>query len=419
MSLPTVVAVAAGSPAELVGLRPGDEIVARSAGQVPRDVIQFRLLADDADVELDVRRGGLDLTLLVEKDAGEPLGAEVSSALFDRIRTCDNHCEFCFIYQLPKGMRPSLYLKDDDYRLSFLYGNFTTLTRFTEADLERVRHRGPLAAVRLDPRHRPRGARRRCSATGGEPRACGGSRPSSTHGIEVHGQVVVCPGQNDGAVLEQTFAGVLDRFPASPTGVRAARRQPPRRRARPAPSHGRRGRGRRRPRRGVAGHLPGVPSAAGWSACPTSTTCWPAGRSPAPRSTRASPSTRTASGWRQRWRLECLGATDVPLGPRGGFFQSVDGAPAERLPGRPQPRIDPAPPDQDAPVCRRDRPLRRPGAPTPPRRHRPRRRPRRRGPQRLLRRQHCRGRPPGRRGPPAGPGQPSPRATATSCRMCA
>jgi NifB/MoaA-like Fe-S oxidoreductase len=62
----------------------------------------------------------------------------VQSAVFDRVRTCDNHCEFCFIYQLPKGMRRSLYLKDDDYRLSFLYGNFTTLTRFTEADLERV-----------------------------------------------------------------------------------------------------------------------------------------------------------------------------------------------------------------------------------------------------------------------------------------
>ena len=72
------------------------------------------------------------------KAAGAPLGLELDSAVFDRVRTCDNHCPFCFIYQLPKGMRRSLYLKDDDYRLSFLYGNFTTLTRFTEADLERV-----------------------------------------------------------------------------------------------------------------------------------------------------------------------------------------------------------------------------------------------------------------------------------------
>ena len=73
---------------------------------------------------------------------GQPLGLSIDSAVFDRIRTCDNHCSFCFIYQLPKGMRRSLYVKDDDFRLSFLYGNYTTLTRFTEFDLERVRRRG-------------------------------------------------------------------------------------------------------------------------------------------------------------------------------------------------------------------------------------------------------------------------------------
>ena len=86
--------------------------------------------------------------------------------MFDRVRTCDNHCEFCFIYQLPKGMRRSLYLKDDDYRLSFLYGNFTTLTRFTEADLERVITAAPVAAARQHPRHRPRGCASGCCATG-------------------------------------------------------------------------------------------------------------------------------------------------------------------------------------------------------------------------------------------------------------
>ena len=85
-----------------------------------------------------MRRGGLELTGHGRPPGGEPLGIEVTPPLFDQVRTCDNHCEFCFIYQLPKGMRPSLYVKDDDYRLSFLYGNFTTLTRFTEADLERV-----------------------------------------------------------------------------------------------------------------------------------------------------------------------------------------------------------------------------------------------------------------------------------------
>ena len=115
-------------------------------GQVPRDVIEYQLLADEPIVELEVVRGGVELEVTVVKQAGEPLGLEVSAAIFDRVRTCDNHCEFCFIYQLPKGMRRNLYVKDDDYRLSFLYGNFTTLTRFTEVDLERVvdQHLSPL-----------------------------------------------------------------------------------------------------------------------------------------------------------------------------------------------------------------------------------------------------------------------------------
>ncbi|MGH9287838.1 MAG: PDZ domain-containing protein, partial [Acidimicrobiales bacterium] len=137
MSAPRVVAVAPGSPAARVGLVEGDEILSIN-GEVPRDLLEWRQLVDDAALAVEVRRGGLETLVEVDKRAGEPLGVEVHSALFDKVRTCDNHCEFCFIYQLPPGLRRSLYLKDDDYRLSFLYGNFTTLTRFTEADLERV-----------------------------------------------------------------------------------------------------------------------------------------------------------------------------------------------------------------------------------------------------------------------------------------
>ena len=141
MPLPQVVAVAEHSPAERFGVWPGDELRSMN-GRVPRDVIEYQLLADESIVELEVVRGGVELEVTVVKQTGEPLGLEVSAAIFDRVRTCDNHCEFCFIYQLPKGMRKNLYVKDDDYRLSFLYGNFTTLTRFTEVDLERVLDQG-------------------------------------------------------------------------------------------------------------------------------------------------------------------------------------------------------------------------------------------------------------------------------------
>ena len=208
---PTVVAVTTDSPAATAGLCVGDEVRSIN-GVIPRDIIEWRLLADDSEVDLEVVRGGIELVLEIRKRAGETLGAEVSSALFDRVRTCDNHCAFCFIYQLPQGMRRSLYLKDDDYRLSFLYGNFTTLTRFTEADLERVVTEGlsPLNVsihatdpmVRSEMLRNPRGGM-----------SLRWLRQLLNHGIEVNGQLVVCPGVNDGDVLEDTMVGILDRFP--------------------------------------------------------------------------------------------------------------------------------------------------------------------------------------------------------------
>jgi len=211
MSAPRVLAVAPGSPAARAGLEVGDEVAAID-GQVPRDIIEWRFLVDEPDLVLEVRRGGLELQVEIDKRAGEPLGVEVHSALFDQVRTCDNHCEFCFIYQLPPGLRKSLYLKDDDYRLSFLYGNFTTLTRFTEADLERV-VTDRLSPIHVsihatDPEVRADMLRNRRGAT-----SLRWLRALLDHDIEVHGQVVVCPGINDGGVLSDTLAGVLDRFP--------------------------------------------------------------------------------------------------------------------------------------------------------------------------------------------------------------
>ncbi|MGH9272815.1 MAG: PDZ domain-containing protein, partial [Ilumatobacteraceae bacterium] len=210
-SAPRVEAVSADSPAARAGLRVGDAVL-RVDGRVPRDVIEWRLWTDDADPALEIDRSGLLMDLTVVKRAGELLGAEVSSAVFDRVRTCDNHCEFCFIHQLPKGMRRTLYLKDDDYRLSFLYGNFTTLTRFTEADLERVVTEG-LSPLHVSIHTTDRELRARMLRNGRGATSLRWLRALLDHGVDVRGQVVVCPGVNDGAALDDTLAGILDEYP--------------------------------------------------------------------------------------------------------------------------------------------------------------------------------------------------------------
>ncbi|MGI9528769.1 MAG: DUF512 domain-containing protein, partial [Acidimicrobiia bacterium] len=211
MSVPTVLEVLPGTPADIAGLKPGDELVSVN-GVIPNDVIEYQQLVDDLDPVFMLDRNGTRFTTVVEKAEGAPIGVRLSSSIFDRVQTCDNHCEFCFIYQLPPGMRKSLYLKDDDYRLSFLYGNFTTLTRFTELDLSRVVEEklGPLyvsihatdPTVRSEMLRNPRGATslRWLAAL-------------LENDITVHGQVVLCPEINNGAVLERTLAEVITRFP--------------------------------------------------------------------------------------------------------------------------------------------------------------------------------------------------------------
>jgi len=191
----------------------GDELISIN-GREPSDIIEYQQLIDGKSVTLVVQREGepLQRKVTVTKDEGQPLGLSIDSAVFDRIRTCDNHCSFCFIYQLPKGMRKSLYVKDDDFRLSFLYGNYTTLTRFTEFDLERVIEEGlsPLYVsihstnpeLRAEMLRNPRGAT-----------SLRWLREILRAGIEVHAQVVVCPGVNDGTELERTLHDVISLYP--------------------------------------------------------------------------------------------------------------------------------------------------------------------------------------------------------------
>lgn len=327
MPLPLVVAVVPSSPAERAGVAPGDEIRTVN-GQAPRDIIEYQLAVDEASVELELLRDGAAYSIAIEKLPGTPLGLEVSSALFDRVRTCDNHCEFCFIYQLPKGMRRSLYLKDDDYRLSFLYGNFTTLTRFTEADLERVvtERLSPLfvSIHATDPELRAELLRNPRGAT-----SLRWLRLLLDHGIEVHGQVVVCPGVNDGAVLHDTFAGVLDTFPelatvaAVPLGVSrftAEERMRPHTESEAAAVV-----------EAVAEWQEVFLAALGRRVVFAADEYYlmAGGDFPAPETYEGFPQHENGIGMARAFEAAFLGASPESPSVRRGFFASVDGAPAE------------------------------------------------------------------------------------------
>ena len=210
-TLPEVSGVEPLSAAARVGVLPGDRI-ATVNGVEPRDILEWQRLVESDVVDLQVVRGRESLDFTIERLMGEPFGVSINSAVFDRIHTCDNHCEFCFIYQLPKGMRKSLYLKDDDYRLSFLFGNFTTLTRFTEADLERVidERLSPLyVSVHAGSPH-VRGEMLRNNRGGFSLRWM---KALLDNGISVRAQIVLCPGVNDGLILESTLATLLEEYP--------------------------------------------------------------------------------------------------------------------------------------------------------------------------------------------------------------
>jgi putative radical SAM enzyme (TIGR03279 family) len=327
MPSPLVTAVAPGSPADRAGLLPGDELRTLN-GEVPRDVIRYQILVDDPELEIEVSRGGLDLTLDVDKAAGEPLGAEIESAIFDAVRTCDNHCEFCFIYQLPPGLRTSLYQRDDDYRLSFLYGNFTTLTRFTELDLERVitERLSPLyvSIHATDPDVRTDLLRNRRGAT-----SLRWLRALLDEGVQVHGQVVVCPGINDGAVLEDTMVGIADRFPelatvaVVPLGISRYGRE-----------------GRLRPHT-VAEAGATIDTIEAWQDRFLATLgrrlvyaadeYYLLAERPFPDGEvyEGFPLHEDGIGMARSFEREFAGEVDTPIGPRAGFFHWVDGAPAE------------------------------------------------------------------------------------------
>ncbi len=207
-----VAAVRAGTPAAAAGLAAGDRILAIN-GERLRDAIDFQFHAGDEHLRLDVDCAGAALALAVRR-RGPDLGLELVPPRPSEIATCANKCVFCFIHQLPKGMRRSLYVKDDDFRLSFLHGNYITLTDLEEADLARIvaQRLSPLyvSVHATDPEVRHRLL--------GQPRFSAEILPRMERlakaGIRMHAQIVLCPGWNDGAHLERTVSELAPLHPA-------------------------------------------------------------------------------------------------------------------------------------------------------------------------------------------------------------
>lgn len=199
-----------GSPAEKAGLLPDDELLSVNGHQL-RDVIDYRFYAAEEELELVVKRGDELFTHRLRREYGEDLGLDFQEVVFDGLRRCRNHCPFCFVDQLPPGMRSSLYIKDDDYRYSFLWGNFITLSNWSEEDWERVGEQR-LSPLYVSVHATDLGLRRKIFGNPNLPDIREQLHRLSHLGIQVHAQVVVVPGLND-LHLERTIFDLVGFFP--------------------------------------------------------------------------------------------------------------------------------------------------------------------------------------------------------------
>ncbi len=204
-------AIRPGSLADEIGLLPGDRITAIGGRQL-RDAVDFQFLAADELIEIEVARGEEHERIEIEKYPDEDLGIEFQDAAFDGVRTCNNSCFFCFLKGNPKGMRKTLYVKDDDYRLSFFHGNFVTLTNLTEDDWQRLEEQR-LTPINVSVHATEPELRRYLLGNKTAPDICAQLRRLGELGIEANTQVVLCPGVNDGTALDRTISDLAALYP--------------------------------------------------------------------------------------------------------------------------------------------------------------------------------------------------------------
>ena len=213
MSMTAVKSVDPHSPAQRAGVRVG-EVLTHINGRPIVDVLDYKFYSYDPRLELTLKSPeGAVRSLRVRKSEGEDLGLEFETYLMDRARSCANHCIFCFVDQMPPGMRPSLYFKDDDARLSFLLGNYLTLTNLSPREVQRIIDLR-ISPINVSVHTTDRALRAEMLKN---PRAGEGidiMERFARHGITMNCQIVSCPGVNDGPALDKTLADLAAMFPA-------------------------------------------------------------------------------------------------------------------------------------------------------------------------------------------------------------
>lgn len=209
-----ITAVKKGSAAYKSGIRPGDRLK-RINGEDIIDQIDYQAITANSLLILDIeKKNGGNAIITIQKDECEPLGIQLEDTLISHPRSCRNHCVFCFIDQMPKSLRQTLYVKDDDWRLSLMMGNYITLTNVSESEMDRIirRHASPLYISV----HATDGAvRRQMMKNPGADRIMEHLKRLADSGIRFHCQIVLCPGLNDGPVLKKTLQDLISFYPAA------------------------------------------------------------------------------------------------------------------------------------------------------------------------------------------------------------